>query len=102
MGAAPQSRIGVVTWNVHKCVGGLDRRYDPERIVAWLDDAGRKDASLAFTAGPERQVAYRGKMLLSRLARCRKAMDAAASLLFSGSEEFAGLVRMIREIDEGR
>jgi len=22
-----------VSWNVHKCVGGLDRRYDPERIA---------------------------------------------------------------------
>jgi len=26
----------VVSWNVHKCVGGLDRRYDPDRIAAVL------------------------------------------------------------------
>ncbi len=28
------SRLTVVTWNVHKCIGGLDRRYDPARIAA--------------------------------------------------------------------
>lgn len=26
--------IRVLCWNVHKCVGGLDRRYDPARIAA--------------------------------------------------------------------
>lgn len=25
--------VRVVSWNVHKCVGGLDRRYDPDRIA---------------------------------------------------------------------
>jgi len=25
-------RIRLLTWNIHKCIGGLDRRYDPERI----------------------------------------------------------------------
>jgi endonuclease/exonuclease/phosphatase family metal-dependent hydrolase len=24
--------LRLITWNVHKCIGGLDRRYDPERI----------------------------------------------------------------------
>lgn len=28
--------VRVVSWNVHKCVGGLDRRYDPGRIAAVL------------------------------------------------------------------
>ncbi|MEO6598025.1 MAG: endonuclease/exonuclease/phosphatase family protein [Planctomycetota bacterium] len=28
--------IRLVSWNVHKCVGGLDRRYDPARIAAVL------------------------------------------------------------------
>lgn len=28
--------VRVVSWNVHKCVGGLDRRYDPERVAAVL------------------------------------------------------------------
>ena len=29
--------LRVVTWNVHKCVGGLDRRYDPARTCAVLE-----------------------------------------------------------------
>lgn len=28
----------VVSWNVHKCVGGLDRRYDPQRTARVLAD----------------------------------------------------------------
>jgi endonuclease/exonuclease/phosphatase family metal-dependent hydrolase len=28
--------VRLVSWNVHKCVGGLDRRYDPARIAAVL------------------------------------------------------------------
>ncbi len=31
--------LRVVSWNVHKCVGGLDRRYDPGRIAAVLASA---------------------------------------------------------------
>ncbi|MEZ5977914.1 MAG: endonuclease/exonuclease/phosphatase family protein [Planctomycetota bacterium] len=27
-------RLRVLTYNVHKCVGGVDRRYDPERVAA--------------------------------------------------------------------
>lgn len=26
-------RLRVVTYNIHKCIGGLDRRYRPERVV---------------------------------------------------------------------
>ena len=29
--------IRLVTWNVHKCVGGLDRRYDAARTSAVLE-----------------------------------------------------------------
>jgi len=28
--------VRLVSWNVHKCVGGLDRRYDPQRIASVL------------------------------------------------------------------
>ena len=28
--------LRIVSWNVHKCVGGLDRRYDPERTASVL------------------------------------------------------------------
>ncbi|HEX6810816.1 MAG TPA: endonuclease/exonuclease/phosphatase family protein [Planctomycetota bacterium] len=31
--------VRLVSWNVHKCTGGIDRRYDPERIVAVLEAA---------------------------------------------------------------
>ena len=26
-------RLRVVTYNIHKCIGGLDRRYDPLRVA---------------------------------------------------------------------
>jgi len=26
--------LRLITWNVHKCIGGLDRRYDPDRVRA--------------------------------------------------------------------
>lgn len=28
--------VRIACWNVHKCVGGLDRRYDPARVAAVL------------------------------------------------------------------
>ena len=27
-------RLRLLTWNVHKCIGGVDRRYEPERVRA--------------------------------------------------------------------
>jgi endonuclease/exonuclease/phosphatase family metal-dependent hydrolase len=27
-------QLRILTWNVHKCIGGLDRRYDPDRVRA--------------------------------------------------------------------
>lgn len=27
-------RLRLLSWNVHKCIGGLDRRYRPERVIA--------------------------------------------------------------------
>jgi endonuclease/exonuclease/phosphatase family metal-dependent hydrolase len=29
-------KIRVVTYNIHKCIGGIDRRYDPARVLAVL------------------------------------------------------------------
>jgi endonuclease/exonuclease/phosphatase family metal-dependent hydrolase len=29
-------RIRIITYNIHKCIGGLDRRYDPARVVATI------------------------------------------------------------------
>jgi endonuclease/exonuclease/phosphatase family metal-dependent hydrolase len=31
--------VRILCWNVHKCVGGLDRRYDPARIAAVIAEA---------------------------------------------------------------
>src|SRR5262245_35027611 len=31
-------RLTVLSWNVHKCVGGLDRRYDPARTARVVAD----------------------------------------------------------------
>jgi endonuclease/exonuclease/phosphatase family metal-dependent hydrolase len=31
--------VRVVCWNVHKCIGGLDRRYDPGRIASVIAQA---------------------------------------------------------------
>lgn len=37
---------------------------DSRRIAAWLDSSTRQPAVLAFTEGPERQIAYRFETLL--------------------------------------
>lgn len=29
-------KITAVTWNIHKCIGGVDRRYRPERVIEVL------------------------------------------------------------------
>ncbi len=29
-------RLRVASYNIHKCIGGIDRRYDPDRVVAVL------------------------------------------------------------------
>jgi endonuclease/exonuclease/phosphatase family metal-dependent hydrolase len=29
-------KLRVVSYNIHKCIGGIDRRYDPERVVEVL------------------------------------------------------------------
>ncbi len=38
-----------------KCV---NKHADAERLIEWMQDTKRKPATLAFTEGPERQVAY--------------------------------------------
>ncbi|MEZ4402628.1 MAG: endonuclease/exonuclease/phosphatase family protein [Kofleriaceae bacterium] len=30
-------KVRVVTYNIHKCIGGVDRRYDPGRTIACLE-----------------------------------------------------------------
>ncbi len=45
---------------------------DVERVCAWIDDPSRKRAVLAFTEGPERQIAYRFEGLLRGEYICPK------------------------------
>ncbi|MCU0863970.1 MAG: endonuclease/exonuclease/phosphatase family protein [Planctomycetes bacterium] len=33
---SPEPTLRIVSWNVHKCTGGLDRRHDPARTAAVL------------------------------------------------------------------
>lgn len=50
--------------------GCFRTHYDPNhhvdagRIIAWLDNPNRKPANTAFTAGLERDIAYRVELLL--------------------------------------
>lgn len=38
-------QLTVLTYNIHKCIGGIDRRYDPERICATI---AHYDPDIAF------------------------------------------------------
>jgi endonuclease/exonuclease/phosphatase family metal-dependent hydrolase len=29
-------KLRILTWNIHKCIGGIDRRYDPQRTIETL------------------------------------------------------------------
>jgi hypothetical protein len=44
----------------------VNEHADAERLVEWINDPQRKPAYLAFTEGPERQVAYAVEGLLRR------------------------------------
>lgn len=61
--------IRLVSWNVHKCIGGLDRRYDPGRIAAVIAAAEPDVVLLQEVAqnghryGPDRQVDVLGDAL---------------------------------------
>lgn len=45
---------------------------DSERICSWIDDHARKRAVLAFTEGPDRQIAYRFEGLLRGEYICQR------------------------------
>lgn len=61
--------VRLVSWNVHKCVGGLDRRYDPQRIAHVLAAEAPDVVLLQEVAqkgrwyGSERQVDVLGDAL---------------------------------------
>ncbi len=62
-------RLRVVTYNVHKCIGGLDRRYDPSRIIATIAHYDpdivllQEVDSLARRSNGDRQVDVLGSAL---------------------------------------
>jgi endonuclease/exonuclease/phosphatase family metal-dependent hydrolase len=63
-------RLRLLSWNVHKCTGGLDRRYDPSRTARVIAASGADVALLQEVAedgswyGDERQVDVIGDQLL--------------------------------------
>jgi len=54
------------------CVERANHLADIRRVFAWLDTPNRKPAIMAFTEGPERQVAYRFEMALRGEHICTK------------------------------
>lgn len=62
-------RVRVLSWNVHKCTGGIDRRYDPVRTAAVIADCEPDVALLQEVAQDgswyrgERQVDILGDLL---------------------------------------
>jgi endonuclease/exonuclease/phosphatase family metal-dependent hydrolase len=65
----PLMRLRILSWNIHKCTGGLDRRYDPARTARVIQAAGPDVALLQEVAENgswyrgERQVDVLGDML---------------------------------------
>ncbi len=64
-----KSRLRLVTYNVHKCIGGLDRRYAPHRVYAAIE-AHEPDILLlqevddgAARSNQDRQVDLLGDLL---------------------------------------
>ena len=59
-------RIRVLSWNIHKCTGGLDRRYMPERTARMSEICAPDIALLQEVA--EGGTWYRGDRQIDRLA----------------------------------
>lgn len=61
-------RLCAVSYNIHKCVGGLDRRYDPERIAAAIAPAApdfvlMQEVTCGWKRSEDRQVDVLGEHL---------------------------------------
>jgi len=57
-------RLRILTYNVHKCVGGLDRRYDPTRIC---DTIAHHDPDLVLLQEVAEGRRFRGERQMDRL-----------------------------------
>ena len=68
MGSNQTMRIRILTYNVHKCIGGVDRRYLPERVGEII---GHYQPNLALlqevTSGLKRSRGHRQVDLLGGL-----------------------------------
>jgi len=58
-------RARVVTYNIHKCIGGLDRRYDPERVTETIGHYAPDVVLLQEVAQGSRR--FRGERQVERL-----------------------------------
>ena len=67
-------KLTVVSWNVHKCIGGLDRRYDPLRTATVLA-AAQPDVVLL------QEVAQNGSRF-----RMERQVDVLGDLACDGNE----------------
>ncbi|HTM19739.1 MAG TPA: endonuclease/exonuclease/phosphatase family protein, partial [Kofleriaceae bacterium] len=62
-------RLRLMTYNIHKCIGGVDRRYDPERIRGVIADCAPDFVLLqevdhfARRSNADRQVDLLGDLL---------------------------------------
>jgi endonuclease/exonuclease/phosphatase family metal-dependent hydrolase len=70
MGSARWGTFRILTWNIHKGVGGVDRRYDPERVVRVLEHYAPDLALLQEVADrmPRMQEHNQAELLSERLA----------------------------------
>lgn len=84
------------------------RFCDGQRVLAWLDDPERKPADMAFTAGLERQLAYRFDEVMrenERLRAEREGIDGADAVnrlyladLERENAEYLSIFRSCRDI----
>lgn len=59
-------KLRALTWNVHKCVGGVDRRYDSQRVA---DVIGHHDPDIVMLQEVAQNSArYQGEQQCERLA----------------------------------
>jgi hypothetical protein len=61
--------LRVLSWNVHKCIGGLDRRYDPARTARIVAESDPDVVLLQEVA--QDGTRYRGEKQVDVLATCR-------------------------------
>lgn len=48
----------------------MSEQADASRLIEWINDPNRKHANIAFTEGPERQVAYAIEGLFGKTGFC--------------------------------